>query len=110
MFNGTPGLVISPLYWRVSTSGPLYCGYSNLVTTISVMSNLHISECELNDKYYASSVQWFKTYIYHYIGSSVVFRPNVGILSLARVTHFIQFEIDFLCSQSILHLIKVFFS
>ena len=28
MFNCTPGLVISPLYRRVSTSGPLYCGYS----------------------------------------------------------------------------------
>ena len=28
MFNCTPGLVISPLYRRVSTSGPLCCGYS----------------------------------------------------------------------------------
>ena len=28
MLNCAPGLVISPLYRRVSTSGPLYCGYS----------------------------------------------------------------------------------
>ena len=34
MFNCTPGLVISPLYRRVSTSGPLYCGYSQIFCEI----------------------------------------------------------------------------
>ena len=32
MFNCTPGLVSSPLYRRVSTSGPLYCGYSQYLS------------------------------------------------------------------------------
>ena len=41
MFNGTPGLVISPLYRRVSTLGPLYCGYSHVLANIT-FSDIHM--------------------------------------------------------------------
>ena len=37
MFNCTPGLIVSPLYRRVSTSGPLYCGYSDFSTLYTTL-------------------------------------------------------------------------
>ena len=55
MFNCTPGLVISPLFWRVSTSGPLYCGYSQLFPSLpkcisGCLNSFHPTDAQLSNR------------------------------------------------------------
>ena len=65
-------------------------------------SNIPISGCELKDKYYISFVLLFKASFYSYLGISVIFQVLTRVfLSLVRVTHVTQAEVDFLCSQSL---------
>ena len=77
------------------------------MTKVLVLSNLPISVFEHKNMFYVSFVLSLKIIFYRYIGISVNFY-NGGFLSLVLVSHFTQFEINFLCSKSLLHLINIF--
>ena len=60
MFNCTPGLVISSLYRRVSTSGPLYCGYSHLFNTY------HVWQAAKREVFLMLSVLWASQFFFFF--------------------------------------------
>ena len=51
---------------------------SPIVTKVSVLSNLQISGCELEDNYYISFILLFKTKFYRYISISMIFKSQHG--------------------------------
>ena len=53
------------------------------MTKFIVLSNLHISCYELNDKYYISFVFLFKTLFYFYICISVIFKSVLSNLHIS---------------------------
>ena len=57
---------------------------------------------------YISFIMSFKTIFTQYRLFSDFLSPKAGFPSLLRVTHYTQFEIDFLCSESLLNFLKVF--
>ena len=61
---------------------------SPIVTKVLVLSNLHISGCELKDNYYISFILLFKTIFTTISAFQWFLSPNGGFLSLVCVTQF----------------------
>ena len=51
---------------------------SPIMSKVSVLSNLHISGCELKDNYNISFILLFKTIFYRYIDNSLIFKSQCG--------------------------------